>query len=246
MFARFFIVIGLWSSVAAVAGIESPLPHDTSLLPQPRVLAQASTPPAKGARLAAAPGANSAMPAAPAAPSKPLWSELTPDQKLALAPLQAQWASLRVSQKQKWISMSARFDSLGEAEQKSLHARMAEWASLSPSQRSMARINFGEIRTLSAEDKKAAWEAYQALTIDERRQLKLDARPAVASPAISAQPIPRNKLVDVKVAPPASGQKARQRGARIPVGPDHVDPRTLLPAPATIESVEDAATPVQD
>lgn len=236
-------MIGLWSSVVAVAGIESPVPHDTSLLPQPRVLAQASTPPAKGARMATAPVATSA---APVAMSKPLWSELTRDQKLALAPLQAQWASLRVSQKQKWISVSARYDSLGEAEQRNLHARMAEWASLSPSQRSLARINFGEMRALSAEDKKAAWEAYQALTLDERAQLKLDARPAVASPAISAQPIPRNKLVDVKVAPPASGQKARQRGARIPVGPDHVDPRTLLPAAATIESVEDAATPVQD
>lgn len=243
MFARFFIVIGLCSSVAAVAGIESPAPHDANLLPQPRVLAQASTPPAKGARLAAAPAATSAT---PATPSKPLWSELTKDQKLALAPLQAQWASLRVLQKQKWLSVSARFDSLGEAEQKILHARMAEWASLSPSQRSLARINYGEMRALSAEDKRAAWEAYQALTLDERAQLKLDARPAVASPAISAQPIPRNKLVDVKVAPPASGQKARQRGARIPVGPDHVDPRTLLPTPATIESVEDAATPVQD
>ena len=57
------------------------------------------------------------------------------------------------------------------AEQDKLHSRMTEWAALSPQQRTQARLNFAETKQLSPDDKKAKWEAYQALPPEEKRKL---------------------------------------------------------------------------
>ena len=57
------------------------------------------------------------------------------------------------------------------AEQAKLHSRMTEWAALSPQQRTQARLNFAETKQLSPDDKKAKWEAYQALPPEEKRKL---------------------------------------------------------------------------
>ena len=64
------------------------------------------------------------------------------------------------------------------AEQDKLHSRMSEWAALSPQQRTQARLNFGETKRLSPDDKKAKWEAYQALPAEEKRKLAASARQA--------------------------------------------------------------------
>ena len=48
---------------------------------------------------------------------------------------------------------------------------MTEWAALSPQQRAQARLNFAEIKRLPADERKAKWEAYQALQPEEKRKL---------------------------------------------------------------------------
>src|SRR5207253_10497564 len=60
---------------------------------------------------------------------------------------------------------------LSGEEQAKLHSRMAEWVGLSPQQRSAARLNYGETKKLSSDDKKAKWEAYQALPPEEKKKL---------------------------------------------------------------------------
>ena len=99
--------------------------------------------------------------------STPTWAELTPAQQQALAPLTGTWSKLSEAHKRKWLALSANYPTMAPPEQARLHSRMAEWAALSPQQRTQARMNFAESQAVPADDKKAKWEAYQALPPEE-------------------------------------------------------------------------------
>lgn len=150
-----------------------------------------------------------------AARSGPAWTELTAAQRTALAPLASSWAQLSETHKRKWIALAANYAKLPQAEQAKLHSRMSEWAALSPQQRTQARLNFGESQQVSPDEKRAKWEAYQALPPEDRRKLREDAnarRPATAAAAL--KPVPPQKLASV----PKSGAD-EPKPARIIVGP---------------------------
>ena len=170
------------------------------------------------------------IPAAARAEAQPTWAELTPAQRQALAPLAGSWSTLRPSHKRKWIVLSANFAAMPAAEQSLLHSRMAEWAALSPRQRTLARLNFGDARAVPPADRKAQWEAYQALPAEEKRRLAAGAEAAKPAPpptAPAAQPVPPQKLVKIPKAGKTEGNP------RLPAGPTEVDSNTLLPRPAT-------------
>ena len=112
------------------------------------------------------------------------WLQLTPMQRQALAPLGAQWGALTAQQQNKWLTISKNFTQLSVADQVTMHSRMADWVDLSPQQRNLARLNFNQLQNLPKEDKKAKWEAYQALSEEEKRSLIA----GTASPAKSAAP----------------------------------------------------------
>ena len=103
---------------------------------------------------------------------------------------------------------------------------MTEWAALSPQQRSIARLNFGATRKLTAEDKKAKWEAYQALSPEEKKKLAAGAAKPPAT-AAALKPVPAEKLATV----PKSTHPSPTKTPRIAAAPDQVDNRTLLPQP---------------
>ncbi|WP_137893547.1 DUF3106 domain-containing protein, partial [Ramlibacter sp. 2FC] len=174
-------------------------------------------PPAKPASAAAGPGA-SVKPA-------PGWNALSAGQKQALRPLAGTWNSLSDQQQRKWLALSRNFAAMSPAEQDTLHSRMTEWAALSPLQRSQARLNFAETRKLPADEKKAKWEAYQALSPEERHKLaSRTAKPAGA--ALAVRPVPPQKLA----LPPEARSAARRNetpGTAIP--PQLVHQNTLLP-----------------
>lgn len=113
--------------------------------------------------------------AAPAA--RPTWRELSPAQQQALSPLATHWDRLSEERKRKWLVISKDFSSRSPAEQVKLHRRMTEWVTLSQQQRIQARQNFSEIKKLSPEQKASEWEAYQALSAEERRKLATQAPP---------------------------------------------------------------------
>ena len=119
------------------------------------------------------------------------WLQLTPMQRQALAPLGAQWSALTAQQQNKWLTISKNFTQLPVADQVTMHSRMADWVDLSPQQRNLARLNFNQIQTLPKEDKKAKWEAYQALSEEEKRSLVA----GTASPAKSAAPTAKPVLI---------------------------------------------------
>jgi hypothetical protein len=103
--------------------------------------------------------------------TKPEWSDLTPSQKIALLPLRDNWNFLGDTSKRKWIALSVNFQSLAVAEQVKLHARMNEWVTLSQQQRTEARLNFTQSKLVPQSHKSATWEAYQALSPEDKKQL---------------------------------------------------------------------------
>lgn len=191
---RFLPVLALWALAA-----------------QAQAPAQPAAPAASKARPAAS--AKVAAPAAKPAETKPSWAELNAPQQQALRPLAGTWATMSEAQKRKWLALSANFPKLPPPEQDKLHSRMTDWVALSPQQRAQARLNFGETQRLSPDDKKAKWEAYQALPPEQKRQLAADAAAKTPSTAAAVKPVPRQKLAAV----PPAGREART--PRIAAGP---------------------------
>ena len=156
-------------------------------------------------------------------PSK-AWQQLTPKQKQALAPLGAQWGALTSQQQNKWLAISTNFTQLPVSDQVTMHARMADWVSLSPQQRNLARLNFNKLQNLPKEDKKAKWEAYQALSTEERRLLSAGSVPLTNSAAPTAKPLEAHRQVQTPSRPASGNQNV----------PTSIDRKTLLPRPPAL------------
>lgn len=144
-----------------------------------------------------------AVPVAPSAPvaSKPLWTELTPAQQQALKPLEQNWGGISEGQKRKWLEISKNYASMAAPDRETLHSRMNEWVDLSPQQRSAARLNFGKTqelaRELTAEEKKAKWEQYQALSPEEKQKLASTGTTRQSGAAAAIKPVEPQKLAPV-------------------------------------------------
>ena len=101
------------------------------------------------------------------------WSELTPAQRTALAPLQGEWNELGPANRSKWLQVAARYPSLPEAERVRMQARMEAWARLSPQERGQARLRYQQAQTVSPQERRERWEQYQALPADQKRKLSV-------------------------------------------------------------------------
>nr|WP_186329744.1 DUF3106 domain-containing protein [Variovorax boronicumulans] len=158
------------------------------------------------------------------APS-PRWAGLSNAQRQALKPLGPSWNTLGEGQRRKWIALARNFEKLPAEEQQKLHERMGEWVKLSAAERSRARLNFAETERLASEDKQAKWEAYQALSEEERRKLAEQApRRALPGAATAVRPIPRQRLATMPIAP-----ENQRTMPRISTAPHLINPQTLLP-----------------
>lgn len=158
------------------------------------------------------------------AATQPAWRELTSQQQLALKPLAAKWATLPDSNRRKWLAVSKNYGSLSAAEQAKMHSRMAEWVSLSQRQRSEARLQYAQTKQLTPAEKAATWQAYQALSAEEKQKLAAKAAPKPVGAATATKPVPPQKLAVVPVT-----RKTPTRSAKIAVAREAVDQKTLLP-----------------
>ncbi|CAN5920524.1 hypothetical protein BH11PSE8_BH11PSE8_38420 [soil metagenome] len=136
-------------------------------------------------------GPSSAVAAVPKSASKPVdegvsWSELKPAQRAALKPLESEWRGIGAANKRKWIELAARMPNMPANERARIDARMADWARLTPQERGRARLNFEEANQLPSLDRKARWEAYQALSPDQKRALAARATPASGATGFDA------------------------------------------------------------
>lgn len=165
----------------------------------------------------AAPPASQAV----ASTSGPAWSALTPAQQQALAPLRPTWDANDAPRKLKWIEVADRFPKLPADERRRVQERMAAWAAMTPSERARARVQFQETRGLGAEERQARWQAYQALSEDERKRLAQVAKKP-AAPTASAAAV-RSAAA---AAGPASGSSAKRNVVATSPGPA---PRAVAP-----------------
>lgn len=154
----------IWIKPHRVAVASAPI---TAPLPTIAASATGSGPPTVAATSPKA----AALEARRAAAAAGRWSQLTPLEQSVLAPLQEDWTELNKDQRAKWFDLAQRFHSLLPDEQQRIQTRMVDWARMSPAERGAARLNFQEIRQLSAKERLERWEAYQGLDADERKQL---------------------------------------------------------------------------
>jgi len=141
---------------------------------------------ATAARVDAQPRPAASTPVAGASPlaivgQGPAWSALKPAQREALKPLERDWPGIDGLRKRKWLEIAERYPHLPAQDQALLQARMAEWSRLTPMQRGQARLNFEEAKQAPAQDRLASWEAYQTLSLEQRRALADRAAPTAAA-----------------------------------------------------------------
>lgn len=166
-----------------------------------------------------------------AEPSGPAWNQLSSAQKKALAPLAERWAQMGEVQKRRWLALAQNYATLPPEEQEKLHGRMADWANLSAQQRSQARLNYAVTKRLAPEDMRAQWEAYQALSAEEKKRLAERAAPRPAGAATALRPVSPKKLARVPAA--TAAENAQPNLPKIPPMAN-VHPRPALPvAPLT-------------
>ena len=122
---------------------------------------------------------------------------------------------------------------LSESQKKALAPLAGQWETLSePHKRTEARLNFGETQQFSGDEKKAKWEAYQALPPEEKRKLAASAVAKPPSTAAAIRPVPSDKLASVPrsvgseakparivmAAPPEAGAASAPVSAPAPAG----------------------------
>ena len=149
---------------------------------------------------ASPPSASAGTPSTDFRSEGPGWETLNTPQKLALYPLAERWAFMSEVQKRRWLALAQTFQTLPETEQARLHDRMMAWASLSAQQRNQARINFAATQRLGLDDKRSQWDAYQALSEEEKRRLAASARAKPQGAATSIQPVQPKKFTHVPAA----------------------------------------------
>ena len=222
----FVLALALLGVLAAVGGqvlVQMRMAPDT-LLPAGAEAAVASP---NNARTSTRPGAM----AVPQVETGPGWETLTTPQKLALYPLAERWALISEAQKRRWLALAANFSALPEEEQAKFHDRMTDWASLSAQQRNQARLNYAVTNRLARDDKRAQWEAYQALSDEEKRALAARAAPKPKGAATALRPVSPKKLAQVPAATQAN--PSRPNAPKIPPVLDHSAPRVAAPVTPT-------------
>lgn len=225
------LAFGAWKSVAYLE-IAPTIPVPVEALP--------------GSRTNMRPGAMSPKITPSVNLGGPAWGELTSTQRDALSPLANRWEQLSEGQKRHWINLASNFQSMSEEEQAKMLSRMTEWASLSAQQRSQARLNYAATSTLSPDDKRAQWEAYQALSDEEKKRLAARAVRKPLGAAVSLKPVSPKKLVRIPAVTTVA--PSQPNPPKIPPLTDyhvpHMYPPAQVPAaPAAPPMVETA--PVQ-
>jgi hypothetical protein len=99
------------------------------------------------------------------------WPDLSTVQKEILSSLEDDWPNLTVDQRVKWIQLANRYDNLTNTEKERLKSRMADWSKLPINEKRIARANYLNTLAISNDQKLEAWEAYQQLSAEEKKEL---------------------------------------------------------------------------
>jgi hypothetical protein len=158
--------------------------------------------------------------------TRPLWVELTSAQQLALKPLSASWNALSEGRKRKWLALSKNYPNMSSAEKVKLQERMSEWVTLSAQQRNQARLNYAQSKAISPTEKQEKWQAYQALSPEEKHKLAVKVPPPPKGAAPAVKPDSSANFTVVPTSP-----KSVKPGQKIATATHKIDQKTLLPHP---------------
>lgn len=173
---------------------------------------------------------------------KPVWSQLSPAQQVALEPLHGEWDAMEGVRKQKWLELANHFATMKPEEQQRVHEKMRAWVKLTPDQRKLARQNYAQAKTISPVEKSATWESYKQLPVEQKQKLAEQAvhKPLTNLPSAKAVQRSQASALHGALACPAGSVRntASPTPACIPAPapqsatPPAVAPSIVTPAPA--------------
>ena len=203
-----------WATEASLAGIVlttiAPWAAAQVGAPVPGVFTQSAPAPAPNRRPAVEEGVH--------------WQKLKPAQRDALGPLQQDWSGIDAVRKQKWLQLSDRMPAMPPDERARVQARMADWAKLTPVERGQARLSYEESRQIPVPDRRSRWEAYQALSPEQKGELA--ARAAAARGPNGADNPSRRAAGSL-----ARPERAEKAGREIPQAKSNIVPNPAYAAP---------------
>lgn len=156
----------------------------------------------------------------------PNWSELTVVQQRILAPLSPEWNGLPELARRKWLQIAQAYPRFTPAQQQRLQARMADWIKLTPEQRHRARENFQTTKSVPVQKKSEAWQRYQHLSDDQKKELAAAAKAQKRLSAVTALPSSARLAKDAA--------KAVHHGAHTKPGTTKSAPNATTPAPLPV------------
>ena len=166
------------------------------------------------------------------------WKSLTDAERQTLAPLASKWESMSEPHRRKWIKIASTMPSMDATERDKLKQRMAEWAKLSRNERELARLNFAQSKVAGKSDRQASWEAYQALSPEERQRLAEKAPRKPVGSTFVAKPVAGSKLIQV----PITRHTPPEERATV-FSAAHLQPKTLLPVRVETHGASAPANP---
>lgn len=165
----------------------------------------------------------------------PNWSELTVVQQRILAPLAPEWNGMHELARKKWLQIAQAYPKYTPAQQQRLQTRMADWMKLTPEQRHRARENFQTTKSVPLQKKSEAWQRYQQLPDEQKKELAAAAKAQKRPSAVTALPGGTSLAKDAA--------KAVHHGARTKPGTTKSAPNPLAPAKSTATASAPAAAP---
>lgn len=120
--------------------------------------------------------------AAPALATAQAWSELTPQQQQALAPLSGEWNSLSERQQKNFTGIAKHYPKLTPLQQQRVHERLVRWSKLTPAQRQQARERYKSFNQLPPEKREAVKQSLRERHARKHHAATSAVQPATPSP----------------------------------------------------------------
>lgn len=108
--------------------------------------------------------------------NKTTWTNLSSDEKNALAPLASEWDKMDATRQKKWLGVSHKYSNMKPEEQQRVQERIKTWVKMTPEQRMSVRENFANTSKKTPEQKSAQWQQYQQLSEEEKAKLANQAK----------------------------------------------------------------------
>jgi len=165
----------------------------------------------------------------------PNWSELTIVQQRILAPLAPEWNGMPELARKKWLQIAQAYPKYPPSQQQRLQTRMSDWVKLTPEQRHRARENFQTTKSVPVQKKNEAWQRYQQLPEEQKKELAAAAKAQKHPSAVTALPGSTSLAKDAA--------KAVHHGGRTKPGTTKSAPNPLAPVKPTATASAPAAAP---